>query len=152
MTIVRRKHYKLAYIIFFLFFLNNCQLKEANEAHGINFLENREKTITIGKTNQNDVIKLIGHPHTKSIKAENTWIYFERTTSRGKLIKLGQKIWDSDHDGWAQSMYKRPESLEDTKSMLHDFDVFTEFKQDSQGIPPMSEKLPNKLVQSINTD
>ena len=92
MTFVRRKHYKLTYIIFFLFFLNNCQLKEANKAHGINFLENREKTITIGKTNQNDIVKLIGYPHTKSIKDENTWIYFERTIGRGKLIKLGQNV------------------------------------------------------------
>ena len=72
--------------------LNNCQLKEPNKPHGINFLENREKTLTIGKTNQNDVIKLIGNPHSKSIKNENTWIYFERTITRGKLVKLGQNV------------------------------------------------------------
>ena len=46
----------------------------------------------IGKTNKNDIIKLIGHPHTVSIKEENTWIYFERTITRGKLTKLGQNI------------------------------------------------------------
>jgi outer membrane protein assembly factor BamE (lipoprotein component of BamABCDE complex) len=67
-------------------------LKEPNKAHGINFLENREKTLTIGKTNQNDVIKLIGNPHSLSLKNENTWIYFERTITRGKLIKLGQNV------------------------------------------------------------
>ena len=75
-----------------MFFFNNCQLKEANKAHGINFLENREKAIIVGKTNQNDIVKLIGSPHTKSIKDQNTWIYFERTIGRGKLIKLGQNI------------------------------------------------------------
>ncbi len=92
MTLIRREHYKNLYIIFFLILLNNCQLKEPNKAHGINFLENREKTLIIGKTNKNDILKLIGKPHTKSIKNEDTWIYFERTITRGKLIKLGQNV------------------------------------------------------------
>jgi len=92
MTFVYRKHYKKLYIIFFLFLLNNCQLQEPNKSHGINFLENREKTLTVGKTNQNDVIRLIGNPHTTSISNENTWIFFERTISRGKLVRLGQNV------------------------------------------------------------
>ena len=83
---------RVLYIIFFFIFLNNCQLKSTNKSHGINFLENREKVLVIGKTNKNDIIKLIGHPHTVSIKEENTWIYFERTITRGKLTKLGQNI------------------------------------------------------------
>ena len=92
MTFVSRKHYKNLYIIFFLFFLNNCQLNDPNKPHGINFLENREKTLTVGKTNKNDVVKLIGVPHSTSIKNEDIWIYFERTIPRGKLIKLGQNV------------------------------------------------------------
>ena len=92
MTLIRRKHYKNFYIIFFLFLLNNCQLKEPIKPHGINFLENREKLLTIGKTNQNDVIKLIGNPHSTSLTNKNTWIYFERTISKGKLIKLGRNV------------------------------------------------------------
>ena len=92
MTFVNRKHYKKLYIILFLFVLNNCQLKEANKPHGINFLDNREKVLIVGKTNKNDVVKLIGNPHSTSIASENTWIYFERTITRGKLIKLGQNV------------------------------------------------------------
>ena len=92
MTFVSIKHYKKLYIIFFLFILNNCQLTEPNKPHGINFLENREKLLTIGKTNQNDVIKLIGNPHSTSLTNKNTWIYFERTISKGKLIKLGRNV------------------------------------------------------------
>ncbi len=92
MTFVNRKHYKKLYITFFLFLLNNCQLQEPNKAHGINFLENREKTLTVGKTNQNDVIRLIGNPHSTSISNKNTWVFFERTITRGKLIKLGQNV------------------------------------------------------------
>jgi len=48
--------------------------------------------LVIGKSNKNDVILLIGNPHTLSIKEKNTWIYFERTITRGKLIKLGQNV------------------------------------------------------------
>mgnify|MGYP004195216605 FL=1 len=92
MTFIERKHYKKLYIIFFLFFLDNCQLKEANKSHGVNFLENREKTLIVGKTNQNDVVKLIGKPQSTSLTSKNNWIYFERTLARGKLIKLGQNV------------------------------------------------------------
>jgi len=92
MTFVNRKHYNKLYIMFFLIFINNCQLKEANKPHGINFLENREKTLLVGKTNQNDVINLIGQPHSKSISSNSGWIYFERSITRGKLIKLGRNV------------------------------------------------------------
>ena len=92
MNFVSRKHYSIFYIIFFSFFLNNCQLSEPKKSHGINFLENREKALVIGRTNKNDVMKLIGNPHSTSIKDDNTWIYFERTITRGKLIKLGQNV------------------------------------------------------------
>ena len=67
-------------------------MKEPNRSHGINFLENREKILITNKTNQNDVIKLMGNPHTISITDENIWVYFERTISKGKLVKLGQDV------------------------------------------------------------
>ena len=92
MSFVYRKHKGIFYIIFLSFFLNNCQLKEPNKSHGINFLNNREKVLIIGKSNKNDVIKIIGTPHTTSIKEDDTWIYFERTITKGKLIKLGQNV------------------------------------------------------------
>jgi len=90
--LIRKKHYRKIYIIFFLFLLNNCQIKEPNKPHGINFLENREKKLTIGKSNKNDIIKIIGDPHSTSLTDEETWIYIERTITRGKLIKLGQNV------------------------------------------------------------
>ena len=46
----------------------------------------------VGKTNKNDVIMLIGNPHTTSISSNDTWIYFERTITRGDMIKLGQNV------------------------------------------------------------
>ena len=92
MSFINRKHNKTIYIIFFCFFLNNCQLSEPKNSHGINFLINREKVLVVGKTNKNDVIKLIGNPHTNSIKGDDIWIYFERSITRGKMIKLGQNV------------------------------------------------------------
>ena len=92
MIFVNRKHNPFIYIIIFSIFLNNCQLKTPKKPHGINFLENREKVLVVGKTNKNDIIKLIGHPHSTSISDDNIWLYFERTITRGKLIKLGQNI------------------------------------------------------------
>ena len=92
MSFINRIHFKNLYIILLLFVLNNCSLQQPNKPHGINFLENREKVLTIGKTNKNDVIKLIGNPHSTSLSDNDTWIYFERTITRGKLIKLGQNV------------------------------------------------------------
>ena len=46
----------------------------------------------INKTNSNDVLKIVGNPHTKSISDVNTWIYIERVLSKGKFHKLGQNV------------------------------------------------------------
>ena len=42
--------------------------------------------------NKNDVLKLIGNPHTKSISNEDSWIYIERVLTKGSFHKLGQNI------------------------------------------------------------
>ena len=92
MTIIKRKHFKLLSIIFLLFLTENCQLKPTKYSHGVNFLENREKMLVINTTNQNDVIKYIGRPHSISLSDNNTWIYFERTIVKGSMHKLGQNV------------------------------------------------------------
>ena len=46
----------------------------------------------VNKTNKNDVIKIMGNPHSKSINNENNWIYLERTITRGKMHKLGRNV------------------------------------------------------------
>ena len=43
-------------------------------------------------SNQNDVIKSIGHPHSKSINDENEWFFVERTLTKGEFHKLGKNI------------------------------------------------------------
>ena len=92
MLFVRSKHYILILTLFLSFFLTNCQKNKVIKSHGIFYLENRDKLLTVNTTNINDVIKILGQPHTKSIKDQNTWLYIERTRTRGKMTKLGRNI------------------------------------------------------------
>ena len=80
-------------LFFFLFIiLTGCQLQEPTKNHGIVFLENRSNKLVINKSNKNDVIKIIGQPHSQSIDDNNIWIYFERTLSKGKYHKFGRHV------------------------------------------------------------
>ncbi len=72
-----------------IFILSNCQFKEPVKGHGINFLENRSKKILVSESNKNDVVKVLGNPHTTSIDDENLWFYFDRKIASGKLVKFG---------------------------------------------------------------
>ena len=79
---------------FFLFLIiilvTGCTRTAVVKSHGISYLEKREKLIIVNKSNKNDTVKLLGQPATKGISDENLWIYIERTTTRGKLTKLGR--------------------------------------------------------------
>lgn len=80
------------FFILFFIILIGCQLQEPNKNHGILFIENRAKSLVIQKSNKNDVLKVLGNPHSKSINNEDRWIYFERVLSKGEFHKLGQNI------------------------------------------------------------
>ena len=82
----------LAYIIVFFLISTACQLKEPVNKHGILFLKNRSAQLNVNKDNKNDVLKLIGSPHTKSINNNNNWIYIERVLTKGDLHKFGQNV------------------------------------------------------------
>ena len=93
MSFIKTKHFsKNILIIIFLFFLVNCQLQEPKKLHGINYLENRENLLIINKSNKNDVVNILGSPHSISINDDNKWFYFERMITRGKLYKLGRNV------------------------------------------------------------
>ena len=72
--------------------LIGCKLQEPTKTHGILFLENRSNQLTLNKHNKNDVIKLIGMPHTKSFENNDDWIYIERILTKGSFHKLGQNV------------------------------------------------------------
>ena len=67
-------------------------MQEPNKTHGIAFLENRSKKLILNSSNKNDVVKIIGQPQIRDKNDENTWIYIERTLTKGKFHKLGKHI------------------------------------------------------------
>ena len=91
-----KNHINYLLIIIFII-LNACKLQEPTRNHGIVFLENRSKKLTINKSNKNDVINVIGHPHSKSINNDNEWFYIERTLTKGEYHKLGRNILKSNN-------------------------------------------------------
>tara|TARA_Y200000002_G_C22558771_1_gene611529 strand:+ start:509 stop:970 length:462 start_codon:yes stop_codon:yes gene_type:complete len=86
-----KNHFFILYILVCLFF-SACQLKEPRKNHGILFLKNRSDTLEVNKSNKNDILKIIGQPHTTSINDDDVWIYFERVLTKGKYHKLGKNI------------------------------------------------------------
>ena len=81
-------HFKI--IIILSIILSGCKVQDPLKSHGILYLENRAKKLTINKTNKNDVVRIIGQPHIKSELESNSWIYLERTLSKGKYHELGR--------------------------------------------------------------
>jgi len=85
------------FAFFILVILNACKLQEPSKNHGIVFLKNRSEKLELNKSNKNDVIRIIGQPHTKSINNNNDWIYIERVLTKGEYHKLGQNILKSNN-------------------------------------------------------
>ena len=83
--------------MFFLNILISCKLQEPTKNHGILFLENRSNQLKINSNNKNDVIRIIGHPHTKSLDNSNDWIYIERVLTKGSFHKFGQNVVKSNN-------------------------------------------------------
>jgi outer membrane protein assembly factor BamE (lipoprotein component of BamABCDE complex) len=93
----RFKYHLNIFLIIILTILISCKLQEPSKNHGIIFLKNRSDKLIINKTNKNDVINIIGQPHTKSINNDDEWIYFERILTKGKFHKLGKNIVKSNN-------------------------------------------------------
>ena len=78
-------------LIILLFFISNCKLNKVVKHHGIHYLDKKQKTLKINTTNQNDIINLLGPPSTRSKFDNDMWIYIERKSTKGSMIKLGKK-------------------------------------------------------------
>lgn len=74
-----------------------CQLQEPTMNHGIVFLENRSNELIIKKHNKNDIIKIMGQPHSKSFENTDNWLYIERILTKGKYHKLGKHVVKSNN-------------------------------------------------------
>ena len=67
-------------------------IKEPVKIHGISYLENRYSQLEVNTSNSNDVLKILGNPHSKSIENDLRWFYIERSIVKGKYYKLGKNV------------------------------------------------------------
>ena len=81
---------KLFYFLLILA-VANCSTKKLINKHGINNLELKKDEISIGKSNRNDIMNLLGPPSTVSLFDENIWIYIEIQKTNQSIVKLGTK-------------------------------------------------------------
>ena len=79
----------LLLIIFLL--IVNCKFNKVVDSHGIHYLEKKQQTLTVNKSNKNDILRLLGPPSTKSKFDNDLWIYIERKKTRTSLLKFGKK-------------------------------------------------------------
>ena len=89
-SFIKRKHILLIYI-FISILLIGCQLQRNEDTHGINFLKNRADQLVLNKSNINDVINVLGYPHTESIYQKNRIMYFERKIITRNPVTFGSK-------------------------------------------------------------
>ena len=89
--------HKTLYIIFFSLIVTNCSFKPVVKHHGVPFLEKKQVSLIVNKSNKNDIKKTLGSPSTKSKFDNDIWIYIERKQTQSKLKNLGKmKIYKND--------------------------------------------------------
>jgi outer membrane protein assembly factor BamE (lipoprotein component of BamABCDE complex) len=88
---------KILYIIFLSITVANCSFKPVVKHHGVPFLEKKQHSLIVNKSNMNDIEKILGKPSTTSKFDNDIWIYIERKKTQSKLKNLGQmKIYENN--------------------------------------------------------
>ena len=88
---------KILYIIFLSLIVTNCSFKKVVKHHGVPFLEKKQKSLIIDKSNKNDIRKILGNPSTTSKFDNDIWIYIERKQTQSELKNLGRmKIYKNN--------------------------------------------------------
>ena len=88
---------KILYIIFFSLVVVNCSTKKVVKHHGVPFLEKKQQSLILNKSNKNDIKKILGEPSTTSKFDNDVWIYIERKQTQSSLKNLGlMKIYKND--------------------------------------------------------
>ncbi len=65
--------------------------------HGVPFLEKKQQSLIVNKTNRNDIKSILGNPSTKSTFDNDVWIYIERKQTQSSLMNLGKmKIYENN--------------------------------------------------------
>ena len=77
--------------------VTNCSFKKVVKHHGVPFLEKKQASLIVNKSNKNDIKKILGNPSTTSKFDNDTWIYIERKQTQSELKNLGRmKIFKND--------------------------------------------------------
>ncbi len=84
--------FKILYIIFLAFVVSSCSLKPMVQHHGVPFLEKKQLSLIVNKTNKNDIKKVLGVPSTRSKFDNDVWIYIERQQTQSRLKNLGKLV------------------------------------------------------------
>tara|TARA_Y100000389_G_scaffold146550_1_gene145293 strand:+ start:58 stop:543 length:486 start_codon:yes stop_codon:yes gene_type:complete len=88
---------KILYIILFSLIVANCSFKKVVKHHGVPFLEKKQASLIINKSNKNDIKKILGSPSTTGKFDTDVWIYIERKQTQSQLKNLGKmKIFKND--------------------------------------------------------
>ncbi len=88
---------KILYIILISLIVVNCSFKKVVKHHGVPFLEKKQETLVVNKSNKNDIRKLLGSPSTTSKFNNDVWIYIERKQTQSNIKNLGRmKIYKND--------------------------------------------------------
>ena len=88
---------KILYIILLSLIVTNCSFKKVSKHHGVPFLEKKQSSLILNKSNKNDIIKILGSPSTKSKFDNDIWIYIETKQTQSQLRNLGKmKIYKND--------------------------------------------------------
>ena len=88
---------KILYIISLFLIVTNCSFNKVIDHHGVPFLEKKQTSLIVNKTNKNDIKKILGNPSTKSKFDNDVWIYIERKQTQSELKNLGRmKIFKND--------------------------------------------------------
>ena len=88
---------KLLYILFLSLIVTNCTTKKVVKHHGVPFLEKKQKSLFIDKSNKNDIKKILGMPSSTSKFNEDVWIYIERKQTQSQFKNFGRmKLFKND--------------------------------------------------------
>ena len=72
-------------------------MKKVVKHHGVPFLEKKQQSLILNKSNKNDIKKILGEPSTTSKFDNDVWIYIETKQTQSDLKNLGlMKIYKND--------------------------------------------------------
>ena len=72
-------------------------MKKVVKHHGVPFLEKKQQSLILNKSNKNDIKRILGEPSTTSKFDNYLWIYIERKQTQSSLKNLGlMKIYKND--------------------------------------------------------